>query len=93
MKIFGRELPEESDRKSKSQRYAEIEAIHADRSLTDLQKRVYSAVLEPPDEEECAVNRPDRTPKPGTLRLAERERFCHLMDQNFSLGHKFITLT
>jgi len=93
VKIFGKELPEESSRKSKSQRYAEIEAIQADRSLTDLQKRVYSAVLEPPDEEESAVSRPDRTPKLGRLKLAERERFCHLMDRNFSLGHKFITLT
>lgn len=93
VKIYGKELSEESNRKSKSQRLAEIEAIHADPTLTDLQKRVYSAVLESPDKEESAVNRPDRTPKPGRLKLAERERFSHLMDRNFSLGHKFITLT
>lgn len=92
VKIFGKELQEESSRKSKSQRYAEMEAIHVDSTLTDLQKRVYSAVLEPPDEE-CARNRPERTPKPGRLKLAEWERFSHLMDRNFSLGHKFITLT
>ncbi|WP_218095264.1 rolling circle replication-associated protein [Paenibacillus solanacearum] len=94
VKLYGKELFEESDRKSKNQRLAEIEAIQADPSLTDLQKRLYAAILEPPDkEEECARNRPDRTPKPGRLKLAERERFCHLMDRNFSLGHKFITLT
>ncbi|SDD64530.1 hypothetical protein SAMN02799630_04554 [Paenibacillus sp. UNCCL117] len=93
VKVYGKEMPEESDRKSKNQRYAEIEAIHADQSLTDIEKRVYSAILEPLDKEECARNRPDRTPKPGRLRLAERERFSHLMDRNFSLGHKFITLT
>ncbi|MBO9607256.1 MAG: hypothetical protein J7639_14945 [Paenibacillaceae bacterium] len=93
VKLYGRRIDEERRRKSKNQRLAEIEAIHADPRLTGLQKRVYAAVLEPPDEEECVRNRPDRTPKPGRLRLAERERFCHLMDRNFSLGHKFITLT
>ncbi|MDR0266549.1 hypothetical protein [Paenibacillus sp.] len=39
VKVYGKKLPEESDRKSNGQRNAEIEAIHDDRSLTDLQKR------------------------------------------------------
>jgi hypothetical protein len=91
VKVYGRRIDEENRRKSKSWRLAEIEAIQAD--LTNVQKRVYSAILEPPDREESVTHRPDRTPKPGRLSLSERERFCHLIDRNFSLGHKFITLT
>lgn len=93
VKVYGKEILEKNQRKSKSQRQAEIEAILADRSMTNVQKLAHAAILEPPNREESAANRPDRTPKPGRLRLAERERFCKLMDRNFSLGDKFITLT
>ncbi|TNJ63593.1 hypothetical protein FE784_24350 [Paenibacillus hemerocallicola] len=70
VKRYGREIPEESG-KSKRERLAEIEAIYANRSLTDEQKQVYSAILKPPDREESAIHRPDRTPKPGRLSLKE----------------------
>lgn len=87
VKVYGREIMEGNNRKTNSQRLAEIEAVQADPNLTDVQKRLYTEILKPLDEEECTINRADRTPKPRRLTLAERERFCHLM------GHKFITLT
>lgn len=94
VKRFGRTVYDGMNpRKTKSQRQAEIEAIKADPMLSEVEKLVQTAILEPMEDEERSRKRPERIPKPGRLTLGERERFCNLMDQNFTKGHKFITLT
>ncbi|MFC5404415.1 rolling circle replication-associated protein [Cohnella soli] len=94
-KRYGRTIYEggKNPRRSKVERSAEIAEIMEDPSLSKLEKLIHTAILEPSNKEERAGKRPDRTPKPGRLTLSERERFCHLMDRNFSEGHKFLTLT
>ncbi|WP_219834735.1 hypothetical protein [Paenibacillus sp. R14(2021)] len=95
VKRYGRRIYEggKNPRRLKTERSAEIAEILEDPSLSKLEKLIHTAILEPTDKEERAGKRPNRTPKPGRLTLSERERFCHLMDRNFSQGHKFITLT
>ncbi|TXK75445.1 hypothetical protein [Paenibacillus sp. N3.4] len=78
-------------RNTKAQRLAEIEAIKASPTLTNVQKQVQTAILEPLDMEEFSENR--RIPKSRRLTLVERERFENLMELNFTKGHKYITLT
>ncbi|MEK8129907.1 hypothetical protein WMW72_18550 [Paenibacillus filicis] len=80
-------------RLTKAQREAARAAIRADPKLSAMEKLLRSAIYEPVGEEEQPKKHRERMPRPGRLTLAEREKFCHLMDLNFRPGDKFITLT
>ncbi|MFC4812432.1 hypothetical protein [Paenibacillus sp. GCM10023250] len=66
-KRYGRPIYEggKNPRKSKEERNAEIQAIVQDPSLSNLNKLIHTAILEPPNKDERAGKLPDRTPKPG----------------------------
>lgn len=75
---------------TKAQRLAEIGAINASETLSNVEKQVLTAIREPVS---VVERRAARTPKPRRLTLSEREGFKDLMDMNFTTGHQYITLT
>ncbi|GAA4867097.1 Rep protein [Paenibacillus vulneris] len=75
---------------TKAQRLAEINAINASETISNVEKQVLTTIREPVSVDE---RRAARTPKPRRLTLSEREGFKDLMDMNFTTGHQYITLT
>ncbi|WCM61380.1 rolling circle replication-associated protein [Paenibacillus polymyxa] len=81
-------------RRPKEEIMAAMEAIRNDATLTEIERIIQLAILEGEDKEERKVRKePKREPKGRGLKMAERERICDLIDLNFSIGDKYVTLT
>ncbi|MEK5389564.1 RNA replicase [Margalitia sp. FSL K6-0131] len=95
IKRYGKEIRKRgSSRKTKAERKAEIKEIKGNSGFSALEKMIQVAILGnngAGDKENG--KRTIKTPKARNLKMKEIEVFSDLMDMNFKVGDKYVTLT
>ncbi|QSB10853.1 RNA replicase [Lysinibacillus fusiformis] len=84
----------ERSKKTDDELQAEIKKIKMDASLSDVAKMTKIAILKNNGaKEKISKKKETQVPKGRKLTMKEKETFSDLMDMNFKLGDKYVTLT
>lgn len=95
VKRYGKKIRKrDTSKKTKAERQVEIMKVERDSGLSTIEKMIKIAILKNNGAKEREYSKKEkREPKARKLTIKEKETFGDLMDMNFKLGDKYVTLT